>query len=184
MTFTSSSRSGLLALAGVALALTACGFDHSIPTGGSTAAPPSPTPSSAEVENVDLAGILSIPPDVLLDELGTTHLRFRAYVSQMVGVGTCPISIAPGEGWLNPCGGPQRVLVVAPARDEGLTALVPPGMDIAQIPVDSWVEVIGHFDDPAALECGVQGANGPTPDEDAVDLCRNVFVIDRVSSEG
>jgi hypothetical protein len=49
--------------------------------------------------------------------------------------------------------------------------------------VDHWVKVIGHFDDPAAARCEVQGEDGPTPDEEAVELCRAMFVMDRVSAE-
>ena len=139
---------------------------------------------TGEVRTVDFAALMSIPAPDRQDEFGGTHLRFRAYVSQMTGVGTCTVSIAPGDGWLNPCGGPSRILVVAPGREEGLAAFLPPDMVVDLIPVDRWVEVIGHFDDPAAARCGVQGEEGPTPDDQAVKLCRAMFVVDRVSADG
>ena len=168
-------RIRLLTLAWLVLVAAGCGSDQSSDSPGSTA-------TNVEVTTVDLGGLLSVPASDYLKEFGGRHLRFRAYVSPMIGVGICTVSIVSGDGWLHPCSGPHRVLVTAPGRDEGLSAFVPPDISINDIPVDMWVEVIGHFDDPAAKSCAVEGGNGaPTPDEEAVELCRSIFVLDRVS---
>ena len=182
MNFPFSSRGRGLAIVMILMLAAACGFEHPSESMGSTLLTASADPTGG-VSTIAFEALMSIPGSDRQEELGGTHLRFRAYVSPMIGVGTCTVSIAPGDGWLNPCAGHSRVLVAAPGRDEGLAAFVPPGMNIDQIPVDHWVEVIGHFDDPAAARCGVQGEDGPTPDDEAVELCRAMFVIDRVSAE-
>ena len=74
------------------------------------------------------------------------------------------------------------MLVTAPGRDEGLSAFVPPEVSVNDIPIETWVGVIGHFDDAAAMNCALEGEDGaPSPDEEAVELCRSMFVLDRVS---
>jgi hypothetical protein len=181
MTFPSSFHSRGLAIVMISLVATACASEHPSGSIGSTPLTATADPTS-EVRTIAFEALMSISGSDRQEELGGTYLRFRAYVSPMIGVGTCTVSIASGDGWLNPCAGLSRVLVAAPGRDEGLAAFVPPGMDIDQIPVDQWVEVIGHFDDPAATRCGVHAAAGPTPDDEAVELCRAMFVIDRVSA--
>lgn len=112
-----------------------------------------------------------------LDCFGNRSLSFRAYVSSMVGISTCSITPDPGDGWLNVCAGPRRLLVANPDDEDGVLAFIPPQMSPSDVPADRWVDVLGHFDDPAAQSCGVQG--GLTPDPGQVEACRSAFVLEQ-----
>lgn len=137
-------------------------------------------PSTLEL--VEFGELLAAPPDQPLAEYGSRRIRVRAYASGMMGAGTCAFSPVPGDGWLNPCGGAHRVLVAAPGDDEGMRAMVPPHLPIAGIPMETWVDVVGHFDDPAARSCAAQGADGGSvQDDEIVEACRSLFVIDIIT---
>lgn len=103
----------------------------------------------------------------------------KGFVSQMVGVGTCAEQYVPGGGWLHLCGGNQRLLVADPEDDEGLTVFLPPEVSPASIPQGVWINIQGHFDDPAAATCAIAGPDGPTPDPAVTKACRTAFVAEQ-----
>ena len=98
----------------------------------------------------------------------------------MMGAGTCTFSPIPGGGWLNLCAGEQRILVVKPGDDEGLTAYLSPQIDARQVPTDQWVLATGHLDDPDAETCDREGPDGAANDPEQVVSCRLAFVLERV----
>ena len=118
---------------------------------------------------------------------GSRELSLRAFVAAPEGLGgTQPYSIKPR--WLTSVSS-----FLAPADQE-----VEPGVFEGpwfSVAVPSrvaglfskasgrWVQVHGHFDDPAAARCRVDGdqsAPGVPTDSQAVEICRTSFVIDSV----
>ena len=53
----------------------------------------------------------------------------------------------------------------------------PPDSDPWTLPLDRWVRLTGHFEDPLAATCGWNGTNDPKTPEQAVELCREAFVV-------
>ena len=166
-----------LALAVIALLASCSG------TGTSASASPSggveATQDPCDAETVELAALIASSADARLECFSGRTITFRAYVSGMTGAGTCAFSPIPGDGWLNLCGGEQRLLVAEPGDEEALTAYIPPDMDEAP-DFDQWVEVTGHFDDPAAKTCDREAPDGPAEDPDQVEACRRAFVLESV----
>lgn len=137
---------------------------------------PSPTPDPCSAETVPLQPLITMSPDVAIDCFGSRSVTFMGYASPMRGVGSCPIQVNPGEGWLTPCGGDARVMVVNPGDGEGLAVQIPPGITDEDVPINAWVVVTGHFDDPAAKACT---GGGGTADADVIMLCRGLFVLEQ-----
>lgn len=113
-----------------------------------------------------------------LECYGGRSISFRAYISGSAAISTCSITPVPGDGWLDVCSGIRRLLMAQPGDEEGVLAFLPPEMSAFEMPADRWVDVLGHFDDPAAQTCGIQG--GPTPDPEQVEACRAAFVVEQV----
>ena len=170
----------LLALAVLVAALCSCAADE-----GSASPRVSPTasPDVCTGTDVQLVDILPMSPEQRLDCFGGRSITFVAYVSGMVGAGTCTFSPIPGDGWLNMCGGPSRILVATPGDEEGLGAYLPPTIDRQDIPMDTWIVATGHFDDPAAATCDREGHTGPARDPEHVEMCRMAFVLEEAAPE-
>jgi len=56
----------------------------------------------------------------------------------------------------------------------------PPDADPWTLPLDRWVRLTGHFDDPLAATCRWNGTNDPKTPEQAVELCREAFVVSAI----
>jgi len=178
------------------LLLTACGgigapslpadaaTSTSVETAAASAAPSRERDVCAETE-VGLVEVLGVDPEQRADCFGDTSISFRAYVSSMVGVGSYPEQLSPGDGWMDPYTTPRRLLVAVPGDDQRiLAALIPPAMSLDGVPTDRWAMVTGHFDDPASETCGRVGVDGKVGiDADTVGACRSLFVIESVRAE-
>jgi hypothetical protein len=139
---------------------------------------PAATHDICAVTRVDVATLMSASEDFVLDCLSSRSLSLRAYVSGMVGAGSCTATPIPGDGWLNLCAGDKRVLVEMPGDEEGIVAYIPPALD-TEVPFERWVEVRGHFDDRAAQTCDRLLANGePAHDPAELRACRLAFVLE------
>ena len=160
--------------------LVSCGATATdLPDAGSPVAHPSVEACSAG--HVELVALIESSADVRLECFGGRTIAFRAYVSGMMGAGTCPFSPIPGDGWLNLCSGAQRLLVAEPGDEEALTAFIPPDFAGGAPDFDQWVDVTGHFDDPAAATCDREGPDGPAGDPRQVHACRLAFVLESAS---
>lgn len=126
----------------------------------------------------DLDGILRLAPEERLACYGGRTIRFRGEQGGCGAAGGLPVSYEPR--WLRSEGGCGFGL------EPGQISLVlrfPPG-----VPNDfgdaATVEVVGHFDDPAAATCvgtaSYPEATAPTKAE-AVALCRTEFVVESLT---
>ncbi len=179
------------------LLLTACGApaapslpadaatSTSVETAAASAAPSRERDVCAETE-VGLVEVLSVDHEQRADCFGDTSISFRAYVSSMVGVGSYPEQLSPGDGWMDPYTTPRRLLVAVPGDDQRiLAALIPPAMSLDGVPTDRWAIVTGHFDDPASETCGRVGIDGEVSiDADTIEACRSLFIIESVAPGG
>jgi len=118
---------------------------------------------------------------------GDQTLGFRAFVAAPEGLGGArPYSITPG--WLV-----SESSFVTPSDKEiepGLlegpwfAVAVPPRLeDRFSSRSRRWVQIRGHFDDPAAVGCRVDGDQtqpGVPSDAEAVEICRTSFVTESV----
>jgi hypothetical protein len=169
-----------LILVATIAALSSCGTNADSPSAQESSEPSADVCAATEIQLVD---VLRQSPEERLDCFGNGSVTFVAYVSGMVGAGTCTISPIPGDGWLNLCGGPSRILVAAPGDEEGLKAYLPPSLDLGSISMDTWVRATGHFDDPAAATCDREGASGPANDPEQARQCRMAFVLESAIPE-
>ena len=84
---------------------------------------------------------------------GNASLIIRAWVPVIDGLGGC-CSPDPAPAWL---AGAYPSMWLAPGPTDQIRAslpiYIPPGIDDADLVAGTWVEVIGHFRDPAALDC-------------------------------
>jgi hypothetical protein len=136
---------------------------------------PAPVNAACEDGEVTLAHLLARELEPRVDCFGSRPVSFRAYVSPMVGDGTCLTGPVASDEGLPMCDGPSRILVPLPGDEYGLTALLPEDMDLDDVPADTWIVATGHFDDPAASTCAGHDAG--------VFLCRLAFVLDSVELE-
>ena len=142
---------------------------------------------------IDLASLLLIPADKRLACLGRTEVTFRAWVVPQMGRGgtcggppalvwlTCTLSVPADQVAANRAlSGPTLGVIPRPgaAIPASWGGLLPPG---------TWVQVTGHFDDPAAAGCGAAFSSGFT--KGAIDTpakfvtwCRSQFVTTRVAA--
>ena len=142
-----------------------------------TSLPPSPSASTDPCSSTEVTVQQLMGTDERLECFGGRSVSFRAYVSGMAAITICSITPVPGDGWLDLCAGTRRLLVASPGDEDGVPAFIPPEMSAFDVPADRWVDVLGHFDDPAAQTCGVQG--GQTPDPQQVQACRAAFVLEQ-----
>ena len=180
-----SSVNRRLAAVLVAIVAVGCSSDGVTPTTtpsrAVSTADPTGSADPCSSEEVAFAAVMSASPEERLECFGGKTIIFRAYASSIIGVGSCTEQVAPGDGWLNPCGGQARVLIAQPGDGEGLAAYFPPTLQESDVPIEAWVDVSGHFDDPAAQTCGVEGAvASEAPSDEIVEVCRQLFVIDQI----
>ena len=111
-------------------------------------------------------------------------LTFRAWVvdpGEGLG-GTCP-AVVPT--WLLDCVLPTWLLAPSKASDQTLHALKHPGATGALKGVGRWVDVTGHFDDPAATTCRLEpgpAVVGFPPVAWYVLACREEFVVTNIET--
>ena len=134
---------------------------------------------------VDLETIMGLDRAQRLACFGADSLTFRAWVPQPFGAFGCPGDFVPGDGWLTPCD-PAGVAVVpdpvgrADAPPEALGLHLHPQSDVGRedFRANTFVQVTGHFDDPASRACARLAPNGqPVEDPAAVMECRLEFVV-------
>jgi hypothetical protein len=84
---------------------------------------------------------------------GDSSLTVRGWVPLVEGLGGCCFPISEPR-WLNGVY-PGGWLMSGEANDwwTGLNAYVPTGVDGTRLQPNTWVEVVGHFRDPAAASC-------------------------------
>ena len=134
---------------------------------------------------IDLAALLAVPAATRRACLGRTEVTFRGWVVPQEGRGgTCSGTPA----WLTCRLNVPADQVRAQASLDGPTLGVIPRPTAAMpaawegiLPAATWVEVTGHFDDPAAATC--TGATFQSVDTPArlVGWCRAQFVATRVA---
>jgi hypothetical protein len=166
-------RGVAVSVAGLLIMAAGCASDPGV----EVVAPASSFDRCGGRRDVTLAFVRSIPASELVDCFGSSTIAFDGYASQMVGIPTCP-EVIVGGGWLRPCGGASAILVEAPGDEDGLAAYHPPTLAPGALPTETWVRVEGHFDDPAAQMCAVEGA---APTAETVAACRALFVIERMT---
>jgi hypothetical protein len=160
-------------------------------SGGWPAIPPLACPPASGM--IDVASLLLIPAERRLACLGRTEVTFRAWVVPQGGRGgtcggppaliwlTCTMSVPPDAVAAHmvltgpTLGVTPRPGAAIPASWRGI---LPPG---------TWVQVTGHFDDPAAAGCGaafIVGTSKGGIDTPAkfVTWCRSQFVATRVAA--
>lgn len=127
----------------------------------------------------DLDGILRLAPEERLACYGGRTIQFRGGQGGCGAAGGLPVSYEPR--WLRSESG------CGFAPEPGQISLVlrfPPGVP-NDFGIDPTVDVIGHFDDPAAATCvgtaNYPEATAPTKAE-AVALCRTEFVVESMSA--
>lgn len=118
---------------------------------------------------------------------GDSGLTVRAFVAAPEGLGGArPYAIEPA--WLASPGGFLAATdrVIEPGIFEGPfypVAIEPGGEADVRALERQWALVDGHFDDPSAGSCVVEGAAGEpdTPSaEEAIEICRTSFVLDAI----
>ncbi len=164
----------------IAIALIAAACSEDTPTEPRSGGPAMTVMASCPPGD-DLAAIGSIPPNERLRCFGATELSFRAWVAEIHGAVGCPGDVVPGDGWLLACDPSAPPLAPAPGAQVVLPAHLKPGtVSPDAFEVNTWVEVRGHFDDPAAASCGRIGPQGQRiADASAVMACRAEFVVTR-----
>jgi hypothetical protein len=86
---------------------------------------------------------------------GDASLTLRAWSPIVTGLGGCCWP-DPEPAWL---AGPYPGAWLEPAQTDAFTGsrvqwpFIPPGVDQSLLQQESWVEVVGHFRDPAAASC-------------------------------
>lgn len=154
------------------------------------AASPSPVETESPSENLaelcsatrlDAGPFIALARNDALGCFGSRTVEVAGYLSAMGGVGGCTEQLIPGDGWLDLCGGPQRILVADLNDDEGLTIYLSPTIDQRDAPRGSVALLSGHFDDPAAASCGVEGGDDAA-NVAARENCRLAFVIEMVTA--
>ncbi|HEX6140535.1 MAG TPA: hypothetical protein VF013_08760, partial [Candidatus Limnocylindria bacterium] len=146
-----------------------------------------PQPSECQpIGTMDAVTFATMDRVLALVCLGDTPLTFRAYSARCDGCyGGWPGTFEPG--WLaNPT---QNKLYLSPIESDGYysEAIVDPSLRVTADWQNVWVEVTGHFDDPAAMDCTWRpsaeansyyygGWVGPI-----VTSCRQQFVVTQVT---
>jgi hypothetical protein len=143
--------------------------------------PPAPCPSPSEVTTLILVFLGSMAEDCFAD----ATLTIRGWSPEPQGVGGCcfpdpdPVWLAAAfpAGWLMPT---EPGELGSPT----LSLHVPPNVDAGGINGDAWIEVVGHFRDPASVTC----THTPNPTvnvplaapQHVVRICEQRFVVESV----
>ena len=150
-----------------------------LPAASTVPAPACDTASPVRVDRLNAGGRACF---------GSRDVRVRGWVAPSWGVGDTSTGVAPswlGETMTNP------VLWLKPRNRSGCFSeddcvwvfvhVSPSGGVTFDLP-ERWVEVTGHFDDPAAQTCRWDGRTNPPGDtvNQAVDRCRDEFVVTAV----
>ncbi len=116
---------------------------------------------------------------------GETTLTIRGHVPSLEGLGGCCWA-TPDPIWL---AGPYPGAFLTPAAEDEMALFslyVPPGVDTSALAADSWVEIVGHFDDPAAETCRRTPLVSPPMGLEALESvradCASRFVVESVRS--
>jgi hypothetical protein len=142
-----------------------------------------PCPAAADVTTLDLM----LLGDRAYDCFGDEPLTIRGWVPLVEGLGGCCYPEAEPQWLAGPY--PSSWLTAgesdALALFAGLKLYVPPTVDGSALDVHTWVDLAGHYGDPAAGTCrSAPVASFPTRLE-SQDLiregCARRFVVDRVS---
>lgn len=165
-----------------ALALSALATACSLVTSEHSPAAIEGQPGAACASDVLVAAdFLQLAADDPLACFGARSIEVHGFVSEMAGIPHCPIDYVPGDGWLHPCAGLLPILVADLADADGLGFHLAPGIDPVEAPRGSAVRLIGHFDDPAAASCGVEGGDA-AENAEARGACRRAFVVDEIEA--
>jgi hypothetical protein len=118
---------------------------------------------------------------------GAESIGVTGWLAEPWGVGGYASGIVPswlGEGltgnalWLKPRGADGCV-----ADDDCQFAFlhVQPGVGPSLAPLERWVRVTGHYDDPLSTTCYWNRVNDPKTPEQSVAACREAFVVTTVT---
>lgn len=144
-----------------------------------TASTPEDCPSGAP----DVEVLAGLPFTMRLLCYGSDELTFVAYWPELptddnTG-GSCP-GIDTTAGWLV-CQNVNDTVLAAGESGASFPVNVDPGSGVAMPDRGQWVEVVGHFDDAAAQDCG-SAADAMDQDANALVFgCRWQFVLSSVS---
>jgi hypothetical protein len=146
-----------------------------------------------------LDAVARMPDAARVECFGSASIRLEGWVAPVWGSGGCDTA---EPSWLT-CFLAKLLLVSAeppaaavqdplgaPGWDAGASRLAvafPPGITRPATSAGQYVVAIGHFDDPAAEECGYpEGGDVDhiVPDPDLVDACRGNFVLESISVGG
>jgi len=133
---------------------------------------------------IDLAGLLLIAEGKRLACLGGTPVTFTAWVMPQDGRGgtcsgrptwlTCRLNVPADQAAAHVGAGPTLGVIPHP------TAVMPASWEGA-LPPGTWVQVTGHFDDPAAATCADALFGTVNTPARLVLWCRSQFVATRVT---
>jgi hypothetical protein len=136
-------------------------------------------PSTATVSTLDLAFLGGRAYDCY----GSASLTVRGWVPVPEGLGGCCFPSATPE-WLAGMY-PQGYLTSAEVDRLSLGLYIPPDVDDGALEDHTWVEVVGHFGDPAADTCRrfpePMQAHRLESAQVVADDCRRRFVVERIS---
>jgi Bacterial SH3 domain len=146
-----------------------------------------PVPPCPPAENVSLI-VLAYLGRYAEGCFGDSSITIHAYVPVADGFGGC----CPPQGEPDWLAGTFPGVLLAAGMESGefgsyqLTVRVPPDVDRAPLrasEVGRWVEIVGHYRDPASASCVSRPANFPNPlasHESMQALCRERFVVESV----
>ncbi len=149
------------------------------PTASAIPASPCDSASPVRVDRLNVGGRACF---------GSNDMQVLGWVAPSWGIGGTSTGVVPswlGETMTDP------VLWLKPRNPEGcfseddcvwVFVHVRPTGGVAFALPERWVEVTGHFDDPAAATCRWDGRSNPPGDtlQQAVDRCRDAFVVTAV----
>jgi hypothetical protein len=145
-------------------------------------------PPACPTDPPTLVSLTDLPYTMRLVCHDAADMTFRAFWPALpegtAPEGTCPAAEA-AIGWLVCQSINQNVIAADEAEGAGgggrLTVNMPPGSGLAMPERGQWVDVTGHFDDPAALQCADVSGLMATDAGDLVFTCRLQFVLTAVA---
>jgi hypothetical protein len=145
-----------------------------------------PDPATCAQYSADLLDMMMNSGLAYAECRGNGSIAFRAYVVLCQGCGPVTPIQSNQSTWLAEPD-PRRSLRLAPIHtgDLGsLEAVLAPGIEVQPAWANQWVDVIGHFDDPAARSCRISpttyGEVGYPGRAEIVRECRARFVMTQV----
>jgi hypothetical protein len=137
-----------------------------------------------------LIGLRQQSPGAGRECYGSSELRFVAFRATPDGLGGTTTYFIEPE-WLDASRASGMALMLADERNEytyssdWMDVRVPPAVqEPFEALTGNWVEVAGHYDDPAALTCHVSWSDpalSPSPDE-VIEECRNGFALTSIEA--